>query len=281
MRRISMLLYADDMVLFAQSWAGLQCFLATLDEVCSGLGMAINASKTKVMCMADVAAGLEEFGAFHVAGGVAEVVPNFKYLGSHVQENSSIDSEISMRIASAAGAFRRLQHVWKHPHLKLNMKIRVYKTCVVPVLLFAAEAWPRLTTFQMHRIEVFQNDCLRTIMGVRRSDRHHVKHLRSTCGVVPMEAQVRAHRLRWLGHWFRMPPSRLPRLSCALAGHLLAADGSVPTRRRGRPRFAWDTLLLVEDLGYIMAPGGEAATLQHCSDRGVWRAMLRQLTHPS
>jgi hypothetical protein len=277
MRRVSMLLYADDMVLFAQSREGLQRFLVALDVACSGLGMAINAAKTKVVCMADLASGGEEEG-FPVAGGVAESVESFKYLGGWVQGSGAFDLEVSKRIASAAGAFHRLQHIWSNRHLKVRTKTRLYSSFVLPALLFAAEAWPCLIVSQLHRLEVFHNDCLRAIMGVRRSDRHSVAAIHARCGAVTIQQHVCAARLCWLGHVQRMAPDRLPKVVCSLFGRPLAADGATATRRVGRPYHAWATHLLDRDMATLSAPGGVAASLEHCRIRGVWRGMCRALT---
>ena len=195
-RRVAALLYADYMVLMAESREGLQRFLTALDAACTSLGMTINAGKTKAMCM-DWGSSQEQ-GVFCVAGGAIEVVESFKYLGSHVHCTGSLDTQVCMRISSAIGAFRRMQHFWGNRRVGVCIKARVYKACVLPALLFAAEAWPQLTASQLHRLEVCQNDYLRMILGVRRADRHSTSTIRAACGDASIVQQSLEGRFRWM-----------------------------------------------------------------------------------
>jgi len=276
MRRVAMLLYADDMVLMCRTLAGLQRFLSVLDAVCSSMGMAVNAAKTKVLSMSWAG----EQSVFHISGGSIEHVEQFKYLGSHVHSSGSLDTEVTMRIAGAAAAFRRFSHVWCNRHIDVRLKARVYRISVLPALLFAAETWPHLTVSQLRRLDVFQNDCLRTIMGVRRADRHSVASIRASCGVASIEQHALACRLRWLGHLVRMRVDRLPRVCSTLYGRVLAsARGNLPARRVGRPCYTWEMQLLTDGLSRLRAPGGEPVTLQHCLSRAMWGRLTSALLH--
>jgi hypothetical protein len=278
MRRVAMLLYADDMVLMCRTREGLQRFLSVLDATCTSMGMAVNAGKTKVLCMS----WSDEQGEFHVSGGSVDKVDQFKYLGSHVHRSGSLDTEVTMRIASAAAAFRRYNHVWNNRHIAVRVKARLYRLSVLPALLFAAETWSHLTVPQLRRLEVFQNDCLRTIMGVRRADRHSVASILTNCGVASIEQHAMACRLRLLGHVVRMHVDRLPRVCNTLYGRrLTSARGLLPARRVGRPCHTWESQLLTDGLRRLRAPGGENVTLQHCLSRGSWGGIVRALTHPT
>jgi hypothetical protein len=53
--------------------------------------------------------------------------------------------------------------------LSKNIKIRIYKTVNLPVVLYGCETWS-LTLREEHRLRVFENRVLRRIFGPKRDD---------------------------------------------------------------------------------------------------------------
>jgi hypothetical protein len=51
--------------------------------------------------------------------------------------------------------------------LSKNLKIRIYKTIILPVVLYGGEAWS-LTLREEHTLRVFEKKVLRRIFGQRR-----------------------------------------------------------------------------------------------------------------
>jgi hypothetical protein len=51
--------------------------------------------------------------------------------------------------------------------LSKNLKIRIYKTIILPVVLSGCETWS-LTLREEHRLGVFENRMLRRIFGPKR-----------------------------------------------------------------------------------------------------------------
>jgi hypothetical protein len=51
--------------------------------------------------------------------------------------------------------------------LSKNIKIRIYRTVIVPVVLYGCETWP-LTLTEEHRLRVFGNRALSRIFGSKR-----------------------------------------------------------------------------------------------------------------
>jgi hypothetical protein len=50
-----------------------------------------------------------------------------------------------------------------------NLKIRIYKTVILPVVLYGSETWS-LTLREEHRLEVFENRALRRMFGPERDE---------------------------------------------------------------------------------------------------------------
>jgi hypothetical protein len=53
--------------------------------------------------------------------------------------------------------------------LAKNIKIRIYKTAILPVVLYGCETW-YLTLREEHRLRVFENRVLRRICGPKRDE---------------------------------------------------------------------------------------------------------------
>jgi hypothetical protein len=53
--------------------------------------------------------------------------------------------------------------------LSKNLKIRIYKTIILPVVLYGCETWS-LTFRDEHRLRVFENRVLRRIFGPKRKE---------------------------------------------------------------------------------------------------------------
>jgi hypothetical protein len=50
-----------------------------------------------------------------------------------------------------------------------GLKIRIYKTIILPVVLYGCETWP-LTLREEHRLRVLENRVLRRIFGPKRDE---------------------------------------------------------------------------------------------------------------
>jgi hypothetical protein len=50
-----------------------------------------------------------------------------------------------------------------------NLKIRIYKTIILPVVLYGSKTWS-LTLREDHRLRVFENRVLRRIFGPKRDE---------------------------------------------------------------------------------------------------------------
>ena len=53
--------------------------------------------------------------------------------------------------------------------LSKNLKIKIYRTVILPVVLYGCETWA-LTLRKEHRLRVFENRVLRRIFGPKRDE---------------------------------------------------------------------------------------------------------------
>ena len=71
-----------------------------------------------------------------------QVVDKFTYLGSTLSRVVHIDDEADARIAKASAAFSRQRgSIWDRSGIRLDTKLKVYRSVVLPTLLYACETW--------------------------------------------------------------------------------------------------------------------------------------------
>jgi hypothetical protein len=62
-----------------------------------------------------------------------------------------------------------VQNLFSSHLLSRNVKIEIYKTIILPVVLYGCETWS-LTIMEEHRLRVFENRVLSRIFGPTRDE---------------------------------------------------------------------------------------------------------------
>jgi hypothetical protein len=96
-----------------------------------------------------------------------EQVKSFKYLGSIVNGNNSIQKEIKEikeRISLGNKAYYAIQDLFKSKLLSKKSKLRMYQTLVRPVVTYACEMWVLKENIKL-KLMVFERKVLRRIYG--------------------------------------------------------------------------------------------------------------------
>ena len=97
-----------------------------------------------------------------------ERVEEFKYLGTTLTIQNSIREEIKSRLRSGNVCYHSVQHLLSSRLLSRKLKIKIYRTLILLVVLYGCEAWS-LTLQEERKLRVFENMVLRRIFGPRRT----------------------------------------------------------------------------------------------------------------
>ena len=146
-----------------------------------------------------------------VKGLRLQVVDKFTYLGSTLSRVVHIKDEVNARIAKASAAFGRLQgSIWNPSGIRLDTKLKVYRSVVLPTLLYACETW---TVYQRHdqRLNHFYTSCPRKLLQIKWQDRNSDTEVLKRAGMQNVQTLLKLAQLRWTGHVTRMPDERLPK----------------------------------------------------------------------
>jgi len=93
-----------------------------------------------------------------------ERVEEFKYLGTTLTNQNSIQEDIKSRLKSGNAYNHLVQNLLSSSLLSKNVKIKIYRTIILPVVLYGCET-ASLTLREECRLRVFENRVLRRIFG--------------------------------------------------------------------------------------------------------------------
>ena len=152
--------------------------------------------------------------------------------------------------------------------LSKNLKIKIYRTIMLPVVLCGCEAWS-LTLWEERKLRLFENKVLRRIFGPRRDEvtgewrRLHNEELNDLYSSPNIVRVIKSRRMRWAGHVARMGEER---------GWIGSWWGSRREKRPlGRPRRRW-----VDKIRMDLQEGGCGYMdwIGLAQDRDRWRTLV-------
>ena len=97
--------------------------------------------------------------------------------------------------------------------LTKNLKIKIYRTIILPLVLYGCETWS-LTLREESRLRVFENRVLRRIFGLKRDEvtgewrKLHNEELNNLYPSPNILRVIKSRRMRWAGHVARMGARR-------------------------------------------------------------------------
>jgi hypothetical protein len=97
--------------------------------------------------------------------------------------------------------------------LSKKLKIKIYRTIILPVVLYGCEIWS-LTLRDERRLRVFENRVLRRVFGPKKYEvtgewrKLHNEELSDLYSLPNIVWVVKSRRMRWAGHVARMEEGR-------------------------------------------------------------------------
>ena len=196
-----------------------------------------------------------------------EGVEEFRYLGTTVRNQNSIQQEIKNRLKLGNACYHSVQNLLSSSLLAKHLKIKIYRTIIFPFVLYECKAWS-LTLREECRLRVFENRVLRRIFGPKRDEvtgewrkLHNEKlNLYSSPNIVRV---IKSRKMRWAGHVALIGEGR---------GVYWVLMGKVEGKKSlGKPRRRWEDNIKM-DLQEVECWGMDWIDLAQDSDR--WRAVV-------
>ena len=142
-----------------------------------------------------------------------ERVEDFEYLGTTLTNQYSIHEEIKSRLNSGNVCFRSVQNPLSSSLLSKNLKIKIYRNIILPVVLYWCENWS-LMLREERRLTVFENRVLRRIFWPemdevtrewKRLDNEELNELYCSPNIFRV---IKSRKMRWLGYVARIEERR-------------------------------------------------------------------------
>ena len=148
-----------------------------------------------------------------------------------------------------------------------NLKIKIYRTIILPVVLYGCETWS-LTLREERRLRVFENRVLRRVFGPKRDEvigewrKLHNEERMDLYSLPNIVRVVKSRRMRWAGHVARMGEGR--------GVHRVLVGKPEGKRPWGRPRLRWVDNIKMD----LREVGGGGDWVELAQNRDRWRALV-------
>uniref|UniRef100_A0A1W7R9N5 Endonuclease-reverse transcriptase HmRTE-e01 n=1 Tax=Hadrurus spadix TaxID=141984 RepID=A0A1W7R9N5_9SCOR len=255
-------LFADDIVIIGENEEEVQEQVDIWNARIEEWGLKINRKKSMTMVM--TRGNREGRGRIKIGDEESEVVENFRYLGSEIQQDGRIDREIGRRTQVANGFYQSVRGLIWGKEVPRRCKMTLYKAYYIPILTYSSATWT-LGKREESRLQAAEMKFLRSMVGKTKRDRIKNEEIRKMVGVDRLRDQIGRTQLAWFGHVKRKGESELARrmLEQKIRGK----------RPRGRPRRRWIDGVKEE----IERRGIKAEKIfreQRWKDRKKWRSLI-------
>ena len=259
-RMLADLRYADDTALGADNITSSKRMLHRVDRSGEKEGLGLNAPKTNYMHIKGKNSLKDEDIQIKVKDTALKKVQDFKYLGSIKSADGTCTKDIKARIAMGKSKMTELNNIWKDRSIPFQLKIKLLKCLIWPVVIYGCEAWT-LRKADESRLEAVEMWFFRRLSNISWEDRRTNQSVLEELGLKrSFLNEIKKRRLKYVGHAVRNPRTDL--MTTVLQGKV---EGK---RNRGRP-----SMIYIDN---IMKDSGLSLSqiVRRSENRDDWRRVV-------
>jgi hypothetical protein len=172
---IDIVMYADDIVIIADSIAQLTGATEALTKFCEECGLKINAEKTKAMKFRR-GGRLASSDILHLAGSQIDFVPYFVYLGFTLTVTlNSFTKHLETR------RFNAIRSMYLLPDIRMISiltGLKLFSLKIAPIASYGVrQIWLSLTLANLTSIENVRTSYLKRLLGISKFSRNRIVHV--------------------------------------------------------------------------------------------------------
>lgn len=219
------LLFADDQILIANDEYDVSFMVRKLLEEYSKWGLKVNLNKTEYLCVGENGNDIE------LGNETIKACEEYRYLGSIVSKEGTCEKDIKSKTVNGRIVLQKLNSLLWSSKMKINTKINIYKSIVLPITTYSSECW-QVSDRNRQKLEAVEMDFLRRACRISRLEHVRNEEIRNRTNMTEtISDKIEEQKLRWYGHVMRMGNERWPRR--------IAEYSPLRRRKRGRPRRTW------------------------------------------
>ena len=152
-KKISCLMYADDLVILSESASGLQLALDKLNVYCRIWNLEVNIDKTKIMIFNKAGKMFTKY-SFVINDVQIKNVDEYKYLGTIFKPSGIFTAAAKHLNAKAKKALFSIRNIFPKNKIALVQNLKIFDSCIKPILLYNSEVWgPDMLIHDRKRLE--------------------------------------------------------------------------------------------------------------------------------
>ena len=129
-----------------------------------------------------------------------EIIGHFKYLGSYKTEDGKCSKYINARICQAKQNMVHLNNIWKDHSLPLQLKLKILKCLIYPVMMYGCAAWTLIKADEK-KIEAAEMWFYRRLLRVKWTEKRTNKSVSKEIGSPKqMLETINVRKLKYVGH---------------------------------------------------------------------------------
>jgi len=205
-QQLSVLLFADDQVIIADTEDNLQKAVHKLNQIITKYGLTISVRKTKVMAFKwrdPVRTKIV------IHNKIIEQVNLFNYLGNVISYEGEVD--IDNKLNNFLKITGILNNVLRPQKTHKKTRIKLYNTLPLPVLFYGSKTWT-IKASNARRITAAEMKYMRRTVGYTWTDYKTNAQIANVLKITPILDKLLEYKRSWIQHANRMPQSKLPRV---------------------------------------------------------------------
>ena len=204
---VKALLYADDIVLLANSPIDLQTMIDKLHAYCKTWSLHVNLAKSKVLVFRTgnrISGNLR----FKYGNNDIEIVNSYKYLGVEMTFNLSYKSHLSSKLSSSKLS---INSTWSkyinNPRISKANKLNIFNAASKSIMLYCAQVWG---VQKYDEVEKLLRFFIKKMLFLHKTTPNYVLHLET--GIPSLYLTTISLHFEYIEKVLKLPPARLPRI---------------------------------------------------------------------